>query len=104
MSTKTTPTRHRGISTKPRVTRSQAGAAACPTDESLNLVGVEDAWGEFLEIDPSRVVQLDSSAEMLALPDREPSVLRVLHDAETLPFRQASSVRSWRSCATVSWV
>ena len=42
--------------------------------------------GEFLGVDPERVVQMDSSLPMLRLPDREPARLRVLHDAEELPF------------------
>lgn len=41
---------------------------------------------EFLGIDASRVIQLDSSAKMLALEPREESLLRVIHRAETLPF------------------
>lgn len=45
--------------------------------------------GEFLGAPPDRVVQLDSSANMLALPDREAALLRVLHDAEELPFPDA---------------
>jgi SAM-dependent methyltransferase len=45
--------------------------------------------GEFLGAPPERVVQLDSSAEMLALSDREPALLHVLHDAEELPFPDA---------------
>jgi SAM-dependent methyltransferase len=43
--------------------------------------------GEFLHIDTaSSVVHLDNSPGMLAHSPREPSVLRVLHDAEILPF------------------
>jgi SAM-dependent methyltransferase len=45
--------------------------------------------GEFLDTPSERVVQLDSSPNMLALPDREAAVLRVLHDAEELPFPNA---------------
>lgn len=42
--------------------------------------------GEFLGVEGDRVVQLDSSPAMLALTDREPCMLRVLHEAEDLPF------------------
>lgn len=45
--------------------------------------------GEFLGVPPDRVVQLDSSAKMLAFPDREAALLHVLHDAEELPFADA---------------
>lgn len=42
--------------------------------------------GEFLNVAPGRVVQLDSSLEMLNLTDREQSLLRVWADATELPF------------------
>jgi SAM-dependent methyltransferase len=42
--------------------------------------------GEFLGLDPTRVVQMDNSLPMFALAGREPAMLRVLHDAEALPF------------------
>lgn len=42
--------------------------------------------GEFLKVDSDRIVQVDNSAEMLNLEARESCVLRVLHDAESLPF------------------
>jgi SAM-dependent methyltransferase len=42
--------------------------------------------GEFLGVDPERVVQMDNSLAMLSLANREPARLRVLHDAEALPF------------------
>lgn len=41
---------------------------------------------EFLEIDASRVVQLDSSAAMLDLDEREPCLLKVHCDACKIPF------------------
>lgn len=41
---------------------------------------------EFLGIDSGRVVQLDNSTAMLDLEPREDAYLRVLHDAEQLPF------------------
>jgi SAM-dependent methyltransferase len=41
---------------------------------------------EFLGVDPTHVVQMDNSPSMLGLADREPAMLRVLHDAEALPF------------------
>lgn len=41
---------------------------------------------EFLGVDPQRIVQLDNSRAMLALARRERCLLRVLHDAEDLPF------------------
>jgi SAM-dependent methyltransferase len=41
---------------------------------------------EFLHIAPDRVVQLDNSAAMLKLVPREPAILKVMHDAEELPF------------------
>jgi SAM-dependent methyltransferase len=42
--------------------------------------------GEFLGLSASRVVQLDNSAAMLAIQPREKAAVRVLHDAEHLPF------------------
>jgi SAM-dependent methyltransferase len=41
---------------------------------------------EFLGVDAKRVVQLDNSRAMLELVPREECLLRVLHDAEDLPF------------------
>lgn len=41
---------------------------------------------EFLHADPSRVIQLDNSAAMLELESREPSLLRVLADACSIPL------------------
>lgn len=41
---------------------------------------------EFLGLEWRAVVQLDNSAAMLALEPRERALLRVLHDAEELPF------------------
>jgi SAM-dependent methyltransferase len=41
---------------------------------------------EFLGVPPGRVVQLDVSREMLALGDREPSLLRVHADATSIPL------------------
>ncbi len=41
---------------------------------------------EFLGVTADRVVQLDNSAAMLDLQPRESCALRVLHDAEQLPF------------------
>lgn len=46
--------------------------------------------GEFFGLPSTRVVQLDNSPAMLALPDREPALVRVQHDAETLPFPDAA--------------
>jgi SAM-dependent methyltransferase len=42
--------------------------------------------GEFLGIEPSRVIQLDLSHEMLALGDREPCALRLHADATNIPL------------------
>ena len=42
--------------------------------------------GEYLGIEPARVVQLDNSAVMLSLEPRETALVRILHDAEELPF------------------
>src|SRR5665213_471537 len=42
--------------------------------------------GEYLGIHASRIVQLDNSQAMLDLVHREQSLLRVLHNAEHLPF------------------
>ncbi len=41
---------------------------------------------EFLNIDPSRIVQLDSSQAMFDLRCREPCNLRILADARDMPF------------------
>ena len=41
---------------------------------------------EFLQVDPSRVIQLDNSDRMLEVRPREDCALRVLHRAESLPF------------------
>ena len=45
--------------------------------------------GEFLGIDASRVIQLDNSRRMLEQGNREPCLVRILHDAERLPFLDA---------------
>lgn len=45
---------------------------------------------EFLDIDCSRVIQLDSSQEMLKLSPREECLLQVHHSAEKLPFIDSS--------------
>jgi SAM-dependent methyltransferase len=45
--------------------------------------------GVYLGIKASRVVQLDSSVQMLALQPREECLLQVLHRAESLPFLDA---------------
>lgn len=42
--------------------------------------------GEFLQIPSKRIVQLDNSPVMLGISPREPALLRILHDAESLPF------------------
>jgi len=42
--------------------------------------------GEFLRIPPNRIVQLDNSRRMLELQPREESLLRIVHQAEELPF------------------
>lgn len=44
---------------------------------------------EFLNLPAARIVQLDASAEMLTLPTREPSLLRVLADAQCIPLMSA---------------
>lgn len=44
---------------------------------------------EFLGVSKDRVVQLDSCREMLALVDREPSLVRVLADAISVPLFDA---------------
>jgi SAM-dependent methyltransferase len=41
---------------------------------------------EYLGIDTTRVVQLDNSARMLRVRPREEALLRVVHQAERLPF------------------
>ncbi len=41
---------------------------------------------EFLGVEAERVVQLDSSLSMLDLSPREEALLRILHEAEELPF------------------
>jgi SAM-dependent methyltransferase len=43
----------------------------------------------FLKIDPSRIVQLDASREMLALKNREKCLLRVHGDAASIPLFDA---------------
>lgn len=45
---------------------------------------------EFLGVKSRRVVQLDNSARMLSLEAREECLIRVLHDAQNLPFLDAS--------------
>lgn len=41
---------------------------------------------ELLGVDQNRIIQLDNSSVMLGLYPREPSLLRIQHDAEQLPF------------------
>ena len=41
---------------------------------------------EFLGIEPRRVIQLDNSRRMLELQPREQCLIRILHDAQCLPF------------------
>ena len=41
---------------------------------------------EFLRVPGNRIVQLDNSLIMLNMPGREAALVRVLHDAEELPF------------------
>ncbi len=41
---------------------------------------------EFLKVPSNRIIQLDSSREMLALSDRESCCLRVLADATSVPL------------------
>jgi SAM-dependent methyltransferase len=41
---------------------------------------------EFLDIHDSRIVQLDNSLAMLNVEPREPALLKILHNAESLPF------------------
>src|SRR5688572_10473153 len=41
---------------------------------------------EFFGTDASRIVQLDSSREMLRLEGREDCIIKICHAAETLPF------------------
>jgi Methylase involved in ubiquinone/menaquinone biosynthesis len=41
---------------------------------------------EFLGVDPKRVIQLDSSQSMLHVQPREECLIKVLHNAEHLPF------------------
>ncbi len=41
---------------------------------------------EFLGIESKRVIQLDNSRTMLEVQPREDCLLRILHDAESLPF------------------
>src|SRR4051812_31786557 len=41
---------------------------------------------EYLGVAPDRVIQLDTSAEMLELSPREASLIRIRHSAHNLPF------------------
>ncbi|MGX1793720.1 class I SAM-dependent methyltransferase [Microbacterium sp. NPDC055312] len=57
-----------------------------PAGKVLEVGAGRGRANEFLRIEPGRVVQLDNSAAMLNLEPREASFLRVLSDAESLPF------------------
>jgi SAM-dependent methyltransferase len=59
-----------------------------PADGQVLEVGAgRGRCREFLDIDSGvRVIQLDSSSRMLAISPREPALLRVVHEAELLPF------------------
>ena len=57
-----------------------------PSGKVLEVGAGRGRANEFLGIEPQRVVQLDNSVAMLRLEPREDSFLRVLNDAESLPF------------------
>ncbi|WP_244930833.1 class I SAM-dependent methyltransferase [Nocardioides sp. W7] len=57
-----------------------------PTGKVLEVGAGRGRANEFLNIDSNRIVQLDNSAAMLRLQPREASLVRVLNDAESLPF------------------
>ncbi|MEV8357664.1 class I SAM-dependent methyltransferase [Microbacterium sp. NPDC076895] len=57
-----------------------------PSGKVLEVGAGRGRANEFLGIEPQRVVQLDNSEAMLRLKPREDSFLRVLNDAESLPF------------------
>jgi SAM-dependent methyltransferase len=44
---------------------------------------------EFLGVEPNRIVQLDASQKMLALPNREDCLLKLHGDASSIPFVDA---------------
>lgn len=57
-----------------------------PAGKVLEVGAGRGRANEFLGIESERVVQLDNSSAMLRLEPREKSLLRVLSDAEQLPF------------------
>ena len=57
-----------------------------PSGLVLDVGSGRGRCGEYLGIEPIRVVQLDNSTAMLSLKPRENAVVRVLHEAEDLPF------------------
>src|SRR6185437_9304844 len=57
-----------------------------PTGIVLDVGCGRGRAGEFLGLDPSRVIQLDNSTAMLKLEPREECALRIRHSAESLPF------------------
>jgi SAM-dependent methyltransferase len=64
-----------------------ARSASVPKDGLILEVGCGRGRStEFLSTSPDRVVQLDSSREMLALHGRETSLLKILADATSVPF------------------
>jgi SAM-dependent methyltransferase len=68
-----------------------------PGDLALDVGCGRGRCGEFLQIPPKRIVQLDNSPLMLGISPREPALLRILHDAESLPFpeRQFGTVAAF---------
>jgi SAM-dependent methyltransferase len=72
------------------VTTITALKSICPQVPSDGLVldvgAGKGRVNEFLGVDPTRTIQLDSSANMLALDDREESLLRVWDDVTDMPF------------------
>jgi SAM-dependent methyltransferase len=59
---------------------------AMPAGSVLDVGCGRGRCGEFLRVSPDQVVQLDNSMEMLNVVPREPALLKILHDAEELPF------------------
>jgi SAM-dependent methyltransferase len=57
-----------------------------PSGLVLDVGSGRGRCGEYLGIEPARVVQLDNSIAMLSLKPREDAFIRILHDAEELPF------------------
>lgn len=57
-----------------------------PTGLVLDIGAGRGRCNEFLAVNPERVVQLDNSQRMLEVNPREACMLRVLHQAESLPF------------------